>query len=97
MFGFLRRAVKREAEKKWDNRNGCSSHGIVIDLAQRAALICLSTLVTLPVRAQRTETGGPTPEAIQPVTLERSATFEVRSTSGTLRKPYNKVSNSLVR
>ncbi len=64
MFGFLRRAVKREAEENWDNRNGCSSHGIVMDLTQRAALICLSTLVTLPVRAQTTETGGPTPEAI---------------------------------
>jgi hypothetical protein len=86
MFGFLRRAVKREAEEDWDNRNGCSSHGIVMDLAQRAALICLSTLVTLPVRAQTTETGGPTPEAIQPVTLERPATFEVRSTSGTLKE-----------
>jgi len=57
-----------------------------MDLTQRAALICLSTLVTLPVRAQTTETGGPTPEAIQPVTLERSATFEVRSTSGTLKE-----------
>jgi hypothetical protein len=57
-----------------------------MDPAQRAALICLLALVTLPVRAQTTETGGPTPDAIQPVTLEQPATFEVRSTSGTLKE-----------
>ena len=57
-----------------------------MDLARRTALIWLSTLVTLPVRAQTTETGGPTPDAIQPVTLEHPVTFDVRSTSGTLKE-----------
>ena len=57
-----------------------------MDIARCAALIWLSTLVTTPVRAQTIETGGPTPDAIQPVTLERPVTFDVRSTSGTLKE-----------
>ena len=57
-----------------------------MDLAQRAALICLSTLMTLSVRAQTNESGGATPEVIQPVTLEQPATFEVRSTTGALKE-----------
>ena len=83
----LKSLVGRRALSHFENRRCSLAQQVVLmDLAQRAALICLSTLMTLSVRAQTTEMGGPTPEAIQPVTLEQPATFEVRSTSGALKE-----------
>jgi hypothetical protein len=61
-----------------------------MDLARRAALIGLSILVGLPVRAQTTDTGGPTPDAVESVTLEQPAIFEIRSTTGTLKETVQK-------
>jgi hypothetical protein len=58
----------------------------IISLTRCTALIGLSTFLTLPVRAQTTAPGGPTPDAVESVSLEQPAIFEITSISGTLKE-----------
>jgi hypothetical protein len=64
----------------------CGKPDMRINLTRRTALIGLS--VALPVRAQ------PTLDAVEPVSLEQPAIFEITPITGTLRKRCRKDSNS---
>jgi hypothetical protein len=60
--------------------------GAIISLTRCTVLIGLSTFLALPVRAQTTAPGGPTPDAVESVSLEQPAIFEITSISGTLKE-----------
>jgi hypothetical protein len=60
--------------------------GAIMSLTRCTALIGLSTFLALPVRAQTTAPAGPTPDAVESVSLEQPAIFEITSISGTLKE-----------
>ena len=59
---------------------------MMIGLARWTALIGLSTLLALPARAQTSAPGGQTPDAVESVSLELPAIFEITPISGTLKE-----------
>ena len=68
----------------------CAKPDMIISLARCAALIGLSTFLALPVRAQTTAPSGPTPDAVESVSLEQPAIFEITPISGTLKETVQK-------
>jgi hypothetical protein len=63
---------------------------MTINLTRRTALIGLSTFVALPVRAQTTPPSEPTPDAVESVSLEQPAIFEITPITGTLKETVQK-------
>jgi hypothetical protein len=61
---------------------------MTINLTRRTALIGLSTFVALPVHAQTA--GEPTPDAVELVSLEQPAVFDITPITGTLKETVQK-------
>jgi hypothetical protein len=63
---------------------------MTFNLTRRTALIGLSTFVALPVRAQTTPPSNSTPDAVESVSLEAPAVFDISPTTGTLKETVQK-------
>jgi hypothetical protein len=63
---------------------------MTIDLTRRTALIGLSAFVAPPVRAQTNPTSEPTPDAVESVSLEQPAIFDITPITGTLKETLQK-------
>src|SRR5262249_6766041 len=59
---------------------------MMIGLARCILLIGLATFLALPARAQTSAPGGETPDAVEAVSLELPAIFEITPVSGTLKE-----------
>jgi hypothetical protein len=63
---------------------------MTINLTRRTALIGFSTFVALPVHAQTTPPSEPIPDAVESVSLEQPAVFEITPITGTLKETVQK-------